>query len=130
MKIYIGTVVLAGGICNSEQPYDFVIKNSRQVQIVPTMRATAVTGFDRRNQKTVLEFKVSKKHSSVMEAQAYVVQHAASLQDLPTVLTVVCEPSQSAYSLHGAVISEVQSTNEGMASKHSYVIVGGNFSKD
>jgi hypothetical protein len=129
MKISIGVVVLAGGISSNEQPYDFVISNSRQAQIVSTVRASTARGFDRGNQRTILEFKVSKKHNSVEEAQAYVMQHAASLQNLETTLTVIGEPSQDIYSLGDAVIKEVRSTSDGIVSTHAYKIIGGNFSK-
>jgi hypothetical protein len=129
MKILVGTFVLAGGSSANEQPYDFKISHSRQVQIATSMRAAAVKGFDRGNQQTTLEFKVSRKHDSVEGAQAYVIQHAASLNGLSSTLTIIEEPSQDVYLLSDAVISETQSTGEGIVSLHAYRIVGGNFTK-
>ncbi|MDR1528128.1 MAG: hypothetical protein LBS22_00885 [Puniceicoccales bacterium] len=130
MKITIGTIILAGGNVANEQPYDLKINNSRQVQIAPAMRAIAVRGFDRGNQQTTLEFKVSKKHSSVEEAQAYAIQHAASLTNLSSTLVITEEPSQDTYSLNDVVIGEVQSVSEGVVSSHAYKIIGGIFTKD
>ncbi|MDR1457879.1 MAG: hypothetical protein LBI47_03465, partial [Puniceicoccales bacterium] len=116
MKITIGTIILAGGNVVNEQPYDLKINNSRQVQIASALRAISVRGFDRGNQQTTLEFKVSKRHSSVEEAQAYAIQHAASLTNLPSTLVITEEPSQDTYSLNDAVISEVQSISDGVVS--------------
>ncbi|MDR1890665.1 MAG: hypothetical protein LBQ23_00565 [Puniceicoccales bacterium] len=130
MKITIGTVTLAGGNVSNEQPYDLQINNSRQTQIASAMRAAAIRGFDRGNQQTTLEFKVSKRHSSVEEAQAYAIQHAASLTNLSSTLVITEEPSQDTYSLNDVVISEVQSVSDGVVSTHAYKIIGGTFTKN
>jgi hypothetical protein len=130
MKITMGTIILAGGNVANERPYDLKISNSRQVQIASALRAISVRGFDRGNQQTTLEFKVLKSHSSVEEAQAYAIQHAASLTNLPSTLVITEEPSQDTYSLNDAVISEVQSVSDGVVSSHAYKITGGIFTKD
>ncbi|MDR2432223.1 MAG: hypothetical protein LBD34_00510 [Puniceicoccales bacterium] len=130
MKITIGTIILAGGNVANEQPYDLKINNFRQVQIASAIRATSVRGFDRGNQQTTLEFKVSRGHPSVEEAQAYAIQHAASLVNLPSTLVITEEPSKDTYSLNDAVISEVQSVSDGVTSSHAYKIIGGIFTKD
>ncbi|MDR2778738.1 MAG: hypothetical protein LBB16_00405 [Puniceicoccales bacterium] len=129
MKITIGTVILAGGNVVNEQPYDLKINNSRQIQIAFAMRAAAIRGFDRGNQQTTLEFKVSKRHSSVEEAQAYAIQHAASLTNLSSTLVITEEPSQDTYLLNDAVIGEIQSVSDGIVSSHAYKIIGGIFIK-
>jgi hypothetical protein len=130
MKFSMGSTILAGGNSVGEQPYDLMINNSRQFQIATAMRADAVKNFDRGNQQTTVEFKVSKRHFTVEEALAYVLQLGTSLKDLPTTLTIVEEPSQDAYSLSDAVIVDVQSCSNGIVSSHSYRIIGGNFTKD
>jgi hypothetical protein len=66
----------------------------------------------------------------VEEAQAYAIQHAASLANLPSTLVITEEPSQDTYSLNDAVISEVQSVSDGVVSSHAYKIIGGIFTKD
>jgi hypothetical protein len=130
MKISFGEMSLAGGNVVNERPYDVRIGNSRQTQAVLTMRAPAAKMIDRGNQMTVFEFKVAKKHDSVEDAQTFVLQHSASLQNLGSTLTVVEEPSQSSYSLSDAVIREVKSSSDGVVSMHAYNITGGNFSKN
>jgi hypothetical protein len=52
MKIAIGNVILAGGNAMNESPYDFKIRNSRQIQIAFIMRNVTIKGFDRGNQQT------------------------------------------------------------------------------
>jgi hypothetical protein len=128
MKIEIGQVVLAGGNSIGEYPYDFKISNERSVQIAPTVRATAAKCYDRKNQRTTIEFRVAKRHKSADEAHAYVISHAASLNDFQgSALKITVEPSQVAYSLDSAAIAEVQSISDGIVSIHSYRIIGGNF---
>jgi hypothetical protein len=98
MKITIGTITLAGGNASNEQSYDLQINDSRQTQIPSDMRATPIRGFDRGNQQMTFELRVSKRHSSVEEAQAYAIQHAASLTNLSSTLVITEESSQDTYS--------------------------------
>jgi hypothetical protein len=126
----MGSAVLAGGNSVNEQPYDLRISNGRQVQIATAMRTGAIRSFDRGNQRTTLEFKVSKRHGSAEEAQTYALAHAASLKNLGTTLSMVLEHSQDVYVLEDATIVEVRSMADGIVSSHSYEIVGGNFTKE
>jgi hypothetical protein len=129
MIISIGTVILAAGNSENERPYALRVNNSRQFQTATAVGADTVRNFDRGNQQTTVEFRVSKKHSSVEEAQAYVLKHAASLKNLSPVLTITAEPSGDIYSLGDAIIGDVQSQSNGIVSSHFYKIIGGNFSK-
>jgi hypothetical protein len=126
----MGPITLAGGNSAGEQPYDLRIGNTRRTQIAAGMRAEAIRGFDRGNQRTTLEFKVSRRHGSAEEAQVYAVVHAASLKNLGNTLSLTMESSGDVYVLEDAVIGEVQSTADGIVSIHSYGIVGGNFRKE
>lgn len=129
MKISMGTVVLIAGDAANERAYDFKITNTRQIQIATGVRSVTVKGFDRGNQQTTVEFRVSKRHDSAQKAQEYVLQHAASLKNLSPTLTITVEPSQETYALGDAAIGDVQSESEGIVSSHFYKIVGGNFTK-
>ncbi|MDR3143898.1 MAG: hypothetical protein LBT64_00135 [Puniceicoccales bacterium] len=130
MKILIGTVILAGGREADEEPYDLKISNSRSVQMSSSVRASTAKVFDRGNQQTAVEFKVSKKHHSSADAQSHVLQLASSLKTLPPTLTVIEEPSNATYSLGDAAMEDVQSTCSGIVSTHVYRIIGGNFTKN
>jgi hypothetical protein len=130
MKISMGAIVLAGGMSAGGEPYDLKISNSRSVQIASSVRAVAAKGFDRGNQQTVFEFKVSRKHDSSTAAQSHVLGLAELLKNLPPTVTVVEEPSGDTYSLNDAAIAEVQSTCSGITSVDFYKIIGGNFTKN
>ncbi|MDR1414145.1 MAG: hypothetical protein LBI56_04420 [Puniceicoccales bacterium] len=130
MKISVGEIILARGDVADEHPYDFKLSNIRQIQIAMAMRAGAVRGFDRGNLQTTVEFKVSRRHESVGEAQTFVLQHAASLNGVASTLAIVEEPSGNVYLLNDIVIGEVQSGSEGVVSVHFYKIIGGLFTKN
>jgi hypothetical protein len=101
MQITIGTIgiiTLAGGNISNEQPYDLKMNNSRQIETASPMRARAMRGCDRGNQQTTLELKVSKRHFSLEEAQAYSIQHAASLTNVSSTLVITNEPLYDAHS--------------------------------
>ncbi|MDR1433085.1 MAG: hypothetical protein LBI61_01955 [Puniceicoccales bacterium] len=129
MKISMGTVVLVAGDSSNERAYDFKITNTRQIQIATAVRSATARGFDRGNQQTTVEFRVSKRHDSAQKAQKYVLQHAALLKNLSPTLTIAVEPSQEIYALSDAAIGDVQSESEGVVSLHFYKIIGGNFAK-
>jgi hypothetical protein len=129
MKILIGNVVLAGGVENHESPHDISIQNERAVQIAETLRGSVAKSYDRGNQRTVLNFKVTRRHDSTEAAQMFTLAHAASLSDLSTFVRVVEEPSGIVFILSDAAIASVQSSSVGNVSMHEYHIVGGNFSQ-
>lgn len=129
MKILIGEIVLSGGEEDYQSPYDISITNERNIQIVNTLRGIDAKGYDRGNQKTILEFKVSREHSSTEAAQKFVFEHAASLSGLKTYLTIIEEPSGDIFYLPNAVICSVRSVTSMNTTTHTYRIMGGNFCK-
>ncbi|MDR1255767.1 MAG: hypothetical protein LBJ94_02490 [Puniceicoccales bacterium] len=129
MKIFIGDIVLAGGVEAHESPYDVNIRSEREVQVTGTLRGSTARSYDRGNQRTTVNFKVTRRHGSVEDAQKFVLIHGASLGNLSTSLTIVEEPSAVQFILSDAAIVSVQSSANGSASVHEYRIVGGNFSQ-
>jgi hypothetical protein len=129
MKILIGDVVLAGGIEAQESPYDVTIRNEREVQIVGVLRGDSARSYDRGNRRTILSFKVTRRHNSTEDAQKFILMHAAHLGNLATSVTAIEEPSGDEYALPNATVVSVQSFSSGSTSTHEYRIVGGNFSK-
>ncbi|MDR0679731.1 MAG: hypothetical protein LBF42_01690 [Puniceicoccales bacterium] len=129
MKILIGDIVLASGVEAHESPYDVSIRSEREVQIVETLRSNVAKSYDRGNQRTTISFKVARRHSSIEDAQQFVLSHGAALVNLATALTVIEEPSGDEFVLSDASVAAVQSSSSGSASIHEYRVVGGNFSK-
>ncbi|MDR2436174.1 MAG: hypothetical protein LBD33_02600 [Puniceicoccales bacterium] len=129
MKILIGNTVLAGGVEAQESPYDVTVRNEREVQIVGVLRGDAAVSYDRGNQRTILSFRVTRRHNSTEDAQKFILMHATHLGNLSTSVTVIGEPSGDEYLLPNATVAGVQSSSFGSTSTHEYRIVGGNFSK-
>jgi hypothetical protein len=125
MKIFFGNINLASGIEYGETPIDFKIFGQRAVQMLLTIRGDEAKAVDRGNLTTRLEFRVRKKHDTVEAAQNYAIRHASELRDLQIDLTIVGEPSNTAYWLKHAVVSSVESVSNGSVSEHFYKIVGG-----
>ncbi|MDR1906827.1 MAG: hypothetical protein LBQ03_01225 [Puniceicoccales bacterium] len=125
MKISFGNINLASGIGYGETPIDFKVFGQRAIQLMSTIRGDEAKAVDRGNLTTRIEFRVRKKHDTVEAAQNYAVRHASELRDLQTDLTIVGEPSNTAYCLKNAVVSSVESMGNGTVSEHFYKIVGG-----
>ncbi len=128
MKILIGDVVLAGGEEVNQSPYDISILSERDVQTVKTLRGINAKSYDRGNQVTTFDFKVTRKHDSIEAAQEFILGHAANLYELESFLTVIEEPSEKTFYLLNAVVSSVYSTITVNTTTHFYHILGGQFS--
>jgi len=128
MKILIGDIVLAGGIEARESPYDVSIRNEREVQIAGTLRGNAAKSYDRGNQRTIISFKVTRRHGYTEDAQKFILIHAASLSNLSASVSIIGEPSGDEFILPDAAVISVQSSSSGHASIYEYRIVGGIFS--
>jgi hypothetical protein len=130
MKIFIGEIALAGGVEAQESPCDMTIRNEREVQIVGVLRGNSAVSYDRGNQRTILNFTVTRRHNSIEDAQKFILMHAANLCNLSASVSVIEEPSGDEYVLPNATVVGVRSSSLGSTSTHEYRIVGGNFFKN
>lgn len=128
MKILIGDIVLAGGEALNQSPYDISIVNERNVQVAGTLRGISAKGYDRGNQRTTMIFSVARKHDSIMSAQRFLLEHAASLNGLEDNIQVIEEPSGTILYLPHAAIRNIRGTLSVNVTIHTYQIIGGNFS--
>lgn len=129
MKILLGTTSLVRGEAFGEYPIGLKISGQRTVQVLSALRGQEIRALDRGNLKTVIEFRVRKKHKTAEEAQIYALKQATELNGLQDTFLLESEPSHLTYSLKNAVVTEVISTSNGNTSEHAYRITGGSVSE-
>ncbi|MDR3316682.1 MAG: hypothetical protein LBS68_01215 [Puniceicoccales bacterium] len=122
----MGSLVLAGGLSEGEEPFAMYLGLNKLVQITTVLRSPSARSFDRGNRTVELRFSVLRRHPSVLAATKFLLSHGASLAALGGTATIVPEnASQITYYLTAAALRSIHGAQEGTTTTHVYVLVGG-----
>jgi hypothetical protein len=102
----------------------FRINGSRVLQISEFLRANHVRIRDRKNLRLTISFSVTRKHATVDECEAYVLTHAENVPGSGLVKFTTRSGSLSRF-LDASAIQTVDSSYDGLTSRHSYQMIGG-----
>ena len=124
MRILLKKVSLAGGLGSKEYPSGVTVQQSRQVHVASSLNASSIQAFDRGNVKTTITFCVTRQHGSIQGAQNFILSHCSSLSGLYGCAEFIEETGQITY-LQNTVLSHISGSLNGVATTHTYTLVGG-----
>lgn len=128
MKIVFDHIELARGNSHCENPIDLKIRGQKELQLATLLRAEEVRVFDRGNLRTLITFKVIRKHANKEESESFVLQHAAVLAAAQgRALFFLEDQDKRSFILNDASVRQIDSQSEGVTSFHTYEIVGSKF---
>lgn len=126
MRVKLGGTWITGDSMR-ERPRDLRINGARVVQDAQFLRASAGRSFDRSNLKTSVSFAISREHSSIQAAEAFILAHYCELPGSGT-LELHAEATTGGvkqYYMTNAVLSVTGGSVNGVSTDHSYEITGG-----
>ena len=116
-------------LCETGQlaPDTFRINGRRETQIAQRIRAAAAAVFNRYNTVTTISFSVVREHTTILAAEAYLMQHEV---DIPQsgIVTIICyndAGAESAYYFDCGGLETTEASYVGCSTQHSYTLVCG-----
>jgi hypothetical protein len=125
MKIKIGDFWLSKE--GELAPDSLHVNGERVIQPADILRAASKKFFNRKNASTVIAFSVTREHSSVRAAEAFLIKHEAEIPDSGIIEVISYDGSggeESAYIPTG-FLKTTEASYIGCSTFHSYTIIGG-----
>lgn len=121
MKVTIGSYTITDGVTTS--PTNLSVNEERSDEVAKGLRWASAKAFDRGNKQTTVSFEVHREHSSLGEAEKFVVTHG---KDVPNngLLTMTTFDKQSTY-IAGAQCRTIAMKHIGRSTMTNYSFIGG-----
>ena len=120
---------LIAGLSGSEFDEEFKINGQKLVQVCEFLRGENAKPAGRGNRKTTISWTATKEHSSLHDAEAFLLEHETTIPEEGTLVCIAEGSGQSSYELSNAELQSHDGSRIGVTTIHKYIFIGGKFSR-
>jgi hypothetical protein len=126
MKITVDDFVLAE-MSGPVGVRDFKISSGREIEEAQFLRADAAAFFDRKNQRTIIAFSVTRLHASIRDAEVFLLAHETDVPSggLVTFTALGNDGQEVSRYLADAIVQVTEASYIGLSTRVGYSIKGG-----